>query len=274
MITVPKMINAVEQIAAEEPGYEKGHDGSDNLCDCIGLIIGALKRCGERWRGLRGSNYAARNELKNLIEKIRDSAILQPGDIVFKAHEPNQTGYDLPERYRTGGSSYNGDLRDYYHVGIVVSTNPLRIRHMTSPKPKMDTKIGNWGWFGKLKMIDYHGGEKTVTAKVVLPAGRSGKTVNMREAPSTSAGIMKKVPVGTEVDLIEDRGQWCQIGYAGNTGFMMSDYLEYGQQDETGGADISPEELRMIDEYLSNIEKAVQEIASWADAIGSITGRG
>ena len=113
-----------------------------------------------------------------------------------------------------------------------------------------------------------------MTAKVVLPAGKSGRTVNMREKQSTSSPIEKHVPVGSEVDLYEDQGQWCRIGYKGQTGYMMSDYLEYGQQDETGGADLTPEELEKIEKSLSGIEQALQAIAEWTDDIGRIVGRG
>ncbi|MBQ9632239.1 MAG: hypothetical protein IJV04_04895, partial [Lachnospiraceae bacterium] len=63
MISVTDFLARVEQIAAEEPGYQLGHSGDDNQCDCIGLIIGAIRRAGGQWRGIHGSNYAARNEL-------------------------------------------------------------------------------------------------------------------------------------------------------------------------------------------------------------------
>lgn len=132
-----------------------------------------------------------------------------------------------------------------------------------------------WTHWGELKGVSYEeGGEKTMTARVVLPAGKSGRTVNMREKPSTSSPIEKQVPVGSEVDLYEDQGQWCRIGYKGQTGYMMSDYLEYGQQDETGGADLTPEELEKIEKSLSGIEQALKAIAEWTDDIGRIVGRG
>lgn len=200
MIDVNRFVAAAEQIAAEEPGYEKGHDGSDGLCDCVGLPIGSIRRCGGQWRGTHGSNYAARSETEDL-RPIVSSGDLKIGEVVYKAYEPNQGGYDLPDKYKAGGGSYNGDLRDYYHIGIVVSVYPLRIRHMTTPKPKMDTSIGKWGWHGRLKKIDYSGETpgkeegKTMQAMVVLPSGARGSTVNMREGPSRKDGIALHVPV-------------------------------------------------------------------------------
>ena len=132
-----------EEIAAEEPAYRHGGSGTDGTCDCIGIIIGAIRRAGGQWRGIHGCNYAARTEMKNL-DRIVSTGDLIVGEVVYRVYEPGQGGYNLPERYGPGGQSYTGDLRDYYHVGIVESVHPLRIRHMTKPKPKMDTSIDKY----------------------------------------------------------------------------------------------------------------------------------
>lgn len=162
------------------------------------------------------------------------------------------------------------------HIGLYVGGG-LVIEAQGAQAGVVTSVITNkkWTHWGELKGVSYEeGGEKTMTAKVVLPAGKSGRTVNMREKPSTSSPIEKQVPVGSEVDLYEDQGQWCRIGYKGQTGYMMSDYLEYGQQDETGGADLTPEELDEINKCLSGIEQATRAITEWTDTIGRIVGRG
>lgn len=56
----------VLEIAAERPQYATGGDGSDGTCDCVGLGIGALRRGGIAYKGLHGSNWAARNEAVEL----------------------------------------------------------------------------------------------------------------------------------------------------------------------------------------------------------------
>ena len=144
-VNVLDFIARAMEIYNESPGDEHGHCGNDGLCDCIGLVIGAIRRAGGQWHGMHGSNYAARNEMVSL-EKIVHSGTLVPGEVVYKAKSPDDSGYDLPDRYKTGT-----DLRDYYHVGVVVSATPLRICHMTTPKPKIDTTIGKWAWHGRLK---------------------------------------------------------------------------------------------------------------------------
>ena len=47
----------------------------------------------------------------------------------------------------------------------------------------------------------------------------------MRTSPSTSGDIIKKVPIGVLVDVIEEAGDWCQIVYDNKTGYMMSKFL-------------------------------------------------
>lgn len=151
-IPVNTFLERVEEIAREKPRYRKGGSGKDGTCDCIGLIIGALRRAGATWTGIHGSNYAARKETTDLRE-IRSASELQPGELVFKHTRPGQKSYDLPARYRKGGSDYNGDLLDYYHVGVVLSAAPLRICHVTGTGAELDTSLGKWshhGWCRKV----------------------------------------------------------------------------------------------------------------------------
>lgn len=53
MVTMDAWLSKVDEIAAEGPSYKLGHDGSDGSCDCIGLIIGAIRRAGGTWKLLR-----------------------------------------------------------------------------------------------------------------------------------------------------------------------------------------------------------------------------
>ena len=180
MVDDKVFLSRVEEIAAEGPGYEHGHDGSDHLCDCIGLVIGAIRRAGGQWRGVHGTNYTARKEVQK-IEEIHNSGSLRIGEVVFKSYDPGQGGYKLHARYEPGGEFYNGDLRDYYHIGVVISTAPLRIRHMTTPRPKMDTSLGKWRWHGWLRKIS-SGEEQAV--KVSYKAKVIGGALNLREQMS------------------------------------------------------------------------------------------
>ena len=110
-------------------------------------------------------------------------------------------------------------------------------------------------------------------AKVVLPGGASGSTVNMRQQPSKSAKIVDQVPVGNTISVLEDQGQWCKVVYDGRTGWMMSNYLEYLNQDgqpdtdENGAVTLTAEEVMTISAALTTAQNII-------DTIGIIIGRG
>ena len=239
-VSVNAFIAAAEQIANEGPAYQHGGDGSGGYCDCIGLIIGAIRRCGGQWRGTHGSNYAARYEVDR-IRKITSNVELKRGDVVFKAYEPGQGGYSLPGKYEKGGESYTGDLRDYYHIGIVESANPLNIRHMTTPKAKMDYQLGKWAYAGRLKKLDAEETESTGTAggggkktmeTVIISGGNTEKPINMRSIASTASTKIGEIPQGTEVEILEGGGAFSRVKYGNLIGWVMNDYVH--RETETG----------------------------------------
>ncbi|MBR5541921.1 MAG: hypothetical protein IKU64_06140, partial [Bacteroides sp.] len=163
---VQKFLAMIEVIKRLNPAYKQPGDGSNGTCDCIGLIIGALKRMGIKWNGIHGSNYAARYQTVGL-KYIEKESELQLGNYVYKACDKSNKGkkpcnrgtfnhawtLNKYPRYLKGGAMYNGDLLDYYHVGVVTQLNPLRITHMTSPRIKVDTDLGNWNYTGKVKPL-------------------------------------------------------------------------------------------------------------------------
>ena len=226
-VKVNDFLARVTQIYTESPKYVNGGYGNDGTCDCIGLIIGAIRRAGGQWRGLHGSNYAARRELVKL-ETITNSGALIPGEAVFKAYDPGVGGYALPARYDPGGEYYTGDLRDYYHVGVVVSASPLRIYHMTSPKAKIDTSIGKWSYHGKLKKISYSEEEIPTGQTVNYQARVIGSgALNLRREPSKESARIMQLPVGTVVAVTEEtNADWRQITYNSHTGYVMAQYLD------------------------------------------------
>ena len=122
-------------------------------------------------------------------------------------------------------------------------------------------------------MIEEEGETEMEQAKVVLPSGASGSTVNMRKQPSKSAELREQVPVGSTVEVIEDQGQWCKVAYNGKIGWMMSNYLEYLNQDgqpdtdANGVVTLTAEQVEMINAALTTAQNII-------DTIGSIIGRG
>ena len=226
---VKKFLEKVLQIFNSNPKRREPGDGSDGYCDCIGLIIGAIRRMGLKWTGIHGSNWAARKEVEKL-EKINSVNDLSVGDLVLKGCDQNTKGWALPSRYRKGGKYYNGDLTDYYHAGAVESVNPLRIRHMSS-KMTIDTKLGKWNYHGKLTILVKAAGGVTPTpvptsGSQAYVVAQSGSTVNLRKTPSLKGALIMRIPLGTIVNIISPGEEWCKITYGSKTGYMMAKFLD------------------------------------------------
>lgn len=239
---VAQFLEKVQVIKQLSPAYKQPGDGSGGVCDCIGLIIGAIRRMGLKWTGIHGSNYAARYQTNGLAE-ILNASQLEVGDVVYKACEKGCTWHkwDLPTRYWKGNKYYNGDMRDYYHAGVVTRVNPLNITHMTSPHMKVDTSLGKWNYFGKAKPIVSAAGDApavtpsaptaaqpnlaTDGAKAIVSA-ENGKPVKMREYPSTSCRTWTELPCGTEVEILEPGETWAKIRHGKREWYMMAKFLD------------------------------------------------
>ena len=257
MISKDKFLEKVQEIADASPVYRLGGDGSDGTCDCIGLIIGAIRRAGGSWTGIHGSNYAARYEMRELLP-VMDAGELNPGDVVYKARTPGQAGYALPERYKN-----DPDKNDYYHVGVVTAVEPLEITHCTGPGIVRDSKLGRWTYRGRLEKVDYDGTSQEVgtmvqTATVVAD---SGSKVKMRSKPSTSDGLYWEVPVGATVQVAENTGGWAKVRYGDRTGYMMEEFLAMDAQE-------SPEVGGTTDGELITVQRAALQAVY--DALGNL----
>ena len=82
MSLLDTFISKVNLIKSLQPAYKQPGDGSKGICDCVGLIIGALRRSGIKYTGIHGSNYFARKEV-NYLSKINSQDELRVGEVVF-----------------------------------------------------------------------------------------------------------------------------------------------------------------------------------------------
>lgn len=226
MISLKKFLLYIQENVARIREYQGGGDGSGGKCDCIGLIIGALRMAGIKWPWTHGSNYTARNKVDN-FRHVSSASELRLGELVFKAREPGDDNYALPSSYDD-----HPDRRDYYHVGVVTSVNPLEITHCTSVAGgiKHDSTLGQWRWAGELALVDYADeDEDEFQAEDALyqaaVCADNGYPVKMRKQPSTSAGICAKIPIGTVVDVLDELNGWAKISLDGQIGYMMRKFL-------------------------------------------------
>lgn len=217
MIALNAFLQGIKANIARITHYESGGDGRGGGCDCIGLIIGAVRLAGGTWNGTHGSNYAARSEM-TAFGRVSD---LYLGEVVYKAKSPTDSGYALPDRYKN-----SGDLLDYYHVGVVTNVDPLIITHCTGVQGGIqeDYQPGQWKYGGQLKMVEYQPIEPLYEAVVTAVSGR---TVHLRAKPNTQSTILKSVPVGSKVEVLEEvNADWAKIRYLYYDGYMMRKFLE------------------------------------------------
>ena len=224
-ITPQEYVEGVNSIHIEQPVYEKGHDGSDGKCDCIGMCRGGLIRKGvTNVKNMGGTNEAARKAIVNLA-KIKKADQLRLGDVVLKTRDKDDADYPLPDKYRKGEAAYDPDVGEinFTHIGTVTQATPLRITHMTSPTSKVDTKLGKWSWFGSLPWVE--DGQPEEDPHVAYVYADSGKTVKMRAKASTLCRLYWEVPIGSSVVVMERGEKWSQIIWAGRTGYMLNKFL-------------------------------------------------
>lgn len=224
-----------DEIFEAQPKYIKGKSDKTE-CDCIGMTKYGLRENGVSF-STTGTNDTYRTKVVD-VRKVKSASDLEVGDVVFKVFRPGDPGYDLPDKYLPGGSGYNGDLNDYYHIGTVKSVSPLKIIHMTSPTAKCDTKIGKWELAASLKpqyISDNPWPEPTPTPdpdpdpdpvkEVMQVYAENGKPVNLRKAPSLKAKLVEKIKCGEVVSVDEIQGEWSHVTIGKLTGWMMSSFL-------------------------------------------------
>lgn len=155
--------------------------------------------------------------------------------------------------FTTSGTRHN-------HIGLYIGNGKV-IEAQGTIAGVVYSEITNKKWtaWGELDGVSYEGGVDPMKAKVVLPTGSTGTTVNVRKKAAKNSDVLFRVPVGSTVDVLEDLGTWCNIQYQGKSGYMMSNYLEYeGQGGESGG--IPDETAEKIGVRLDEIEDAITEI--------------
>ena len=250
-----QFVTCVLKNAVRIHGYKLGHDGSDGYSDCIGLIVGALALGGVGWPGIHGTNYTARF----LTDGLCRDASLQMGDLVFKAREPGEAGYDLPDRYAD-----SPDRLDYYHVGVVLRAEPLRIVHCTSGGVRMDDNRGNWRYSAWLRLIQR---QQTYMATVTA---ESGSTVNLRSGPGLQYDLVARVPLGATVEVLgETNADWALVAYNGLEGSMMRKFLTPKlpeRDDRYEQIILLRQQLDIIGQALQTAQKALEALAKQISA--------
>lgn len=224
-----------------EEKWSYGSDVKRGQVDCSGAFVWSYQQHGRSI--YHGSNRIARTEVIKLIP-IKEAKIV-PGMAVFKAKEPpflfNTNGYSLPDSYKKGGAYYNGDLNDYYHIGLVAedSKSVYNAQNLQNGFVKSDISKG-WTHVAYLTQVEYNKvsvKEPEVKIKETVQnassnlsgivIASSGEFVKMRKTPSKNQSVYWYVPVNTQVDILEEPSNgWAKIRYNGREGYMMDEFLD------------------------------------------------
>ena len=211
--------------------------------DCIGSIWKILERYGAKTSYV-GSNWFARHELKNM-RPLTDKSQLYDGCAVLKTVLPNQSGYALPDRYRS-----DADPIDYNHIGIGTDAGEILDSTRTASGrdgPGVSTaKIGpnSWDIIADFEDVDYSGAtnlpkegenmgdnenwvetnqnDNPVIAYIDLP---TTDTVKYRIKPNKDSPWRGTIRGGTAVEIYGGEPGWDRVFYNGKDGYVMSQFI-------------------------------------------------
>ena len=72
----------------------------------------------------------------------------------------------------------------------------------------------------------------TPTSETAVVYAENGKPVKMRAKASTNCNTYWELPVGTVVTVLQSGNEWTKISNGKNTGYMMTKFLEFEDDDE------------------------------------------
>lgn len=211
--------------------------------DCQAFVEGCVGDCGGKM-AYRGSNDMFRNACTWLgsIKEAKALGRLVPGALLFI----HATDGGEPAQYKADG------LGNASHVGLYCGLADAEVAHSSASRGRVaaSTLKNGWTHAGWAKEIDYgQGGEAgSVTAQTATVAAANGEPVKLRKQPGKHSEYLAKVPVGTEVQVLEEGGEWCTVVVRGQRGYMMREFLEMGEAgvpEELGGPEEwnAPEDL-------------------------------
>lgn len=212
--------------------------------DCSGAFVRAY-----RAHGLsiyHGSNRIAR---EYVVELLPPSAA-KPGMMAFKLRKPGEKDYDLFSEYQQGGKHYNGDLNDYYHIGLVDDNPAYVINAQSTQTGVVRSKLSN-GWdcvaWPKAVQHEDEGSRETMQRQVI------GGKLNLREKPDTHSNRIAQIPDGAIVTVDEYGDKWCRVEYNGKVGYAVTQFL--APVDEAPAPTVDDDVAKWVYEALEANEK-------------------
>lgn len=207
---------AVFRRMLDEHWHYEGGAAREGCVDCSGAFVYAYNRFGHKI--YHGSNRIARE----YVEELLPISEAKPGMATFKRREPGDKGYALPDGYKIGREHYNGDLNDYYHIGLVDDDPKFVLNAQSTATGFVRSRIeDNWIGAAYLNQVDY-GGEVVPVEQYQVVGG----SLRLRKNPKIADNVIKSIPNGEIVDLIEYvDDEWWKVRHGNETGYVMEKYL-------------------------------------------------
>ena len=209
-----------------------GGAAEEGKVDCSGAFVFAYRQHGKSIA--HGSNRIARTAVGALLPV----SAARPGMAAFKAREPGEDHYDLPDEYRPGGKYCDGDLNDYYHIGLVDEDGAHVLNARSTADGFVSSPIADgWDCAAYLTDVEYDIDPRPE------PQGDQyrvvGGRLNLRERPSKKAPAVRSLAEGEIVKRLADAGEWMQVKAGRETGYALKEYLEPvgGSDGGSGGED-------------------------------------
>ena len=118
-------------------------------------------------------------------------------------------------------ASLDAKVLSYYRNGVKVT-----ILEEGKTWHKVQVEDGRIGYMMAkfLKVTGETGSVKPYTATLINVNG--GKIVNFRTGPSLNSSIIRTVPVGTQVTVLEHGTDWCKVDVEGETGYISTWFMK------------------------------------------------
>ena len=248
--TAEKQANATGETVQKYGSQWIGH----RVEDCSGAFVRAYKAHGLSI--YHGSNRIAREYVAQLLPP----SYAKPGMAAFKAYNPGDKYYALPSEYKPGGKHYNGDLLDYYHIGLV-DDDPAYVINAASTKSgvKRSKLADGWCAVGYLKAVNYNPQEGTTMNKQMIVTGDG--YLNLRAGPSKDAVSIGKLYPGDVLTVTQEFSDcWAFVNSSAGRGYVMEAYLAPAPAE-------TPEEPPANDELLEWLGKAIDANAALTEAL-------
>lgn len=213
--------------------------------DCSGAFVRAYRA--HNLSIYHGSNRIARE----YVDELLPLSAAKPGMMAFKYRKPGEKWYKLPDEYKEKGAHYNGDLNDYYHIGLVDDNPAYVINAQSTQTGVVRSKLTN-GWdcvaWPKAVQHEDEGSRETMQRQVI------GGKLNMRKEPDENAKRIVQIPDGAIVTIDNYGDKWCHVIYGDKEGYVMTKFLT--PVEDTTAPTVDDDLVQCLYKAMEDVEEA------------------